>query len=76
VLGFLVTMDGKQGADFLKLIRPRLAIPIHFNDYDVFTSPLSDFEQEVAEAGWQDRVHYLSHGGTFTFHTPSKRAAA
>jgi L-ascorbate metabolism protein UlaG (beta-lactamase superfamily) len=76
VLGILVTMDAKQGMDLLKLVRPRRAIPIHFNDYDVFTSPLSDFEQEVAAAGWQDRVHYLSHGGTYTFDTPPKRAAA
>jgi L-ascorbate metabolism protein UlaG (beta-lactamase superfamily) len=76
VLGILVTMDAKQGVDLLKLVRPRRAIPIHFNDYDVFTSPLSDFEQEVTAAGWQDRVHYLSHGGTYTFQSPPKRAAA
>jgi L-ascorbate metabolism protein UlaG (beta-lactamase superfamily) len=76
VLGILVTMDAQQGVDLLKLVRPRRAIPIHFNDYDVFTSPLSDFEREVAAAGLQDRVQYLSHGDTYTFHTPPKRAAA
>jgi L-ascorbate metabolism protein UlaG (beta-lactamase superfamily) len=62
VLGILVTMDGRQGVELIKLVRPRRAIPIHFNDYDVFTSPLSDFEREVAAAGLEARVHYLSHG--------------
>jgi L-ascorbate metabolism protein UlaG (beta-lactamase superfamily) len=76
VLGVLVTMDAKQGVDLLKLVRPRRAIPIHFNDYDVFTSPLSDFEQEVAAAALQDSVHYLSHGATYNFQVPTKRVAA
>ena len=76
VLGILVTMDGKQGVELIKLIRPRRTIPIHFNDYDVFTSPLSDFEKEVATAGLQDRVHYLGHGGTYSFRATTKRVAA
>jgi L-ascorbate metabolism protein UlaG (beta-lactamase superfamily) len=76
VLGILVTMDAKQGVEVMKLIRPARAIPIHFNDYDVFTSPLSEFEKEVAAAGFQDRVHYLVHGGTYTFHAGAKRVAA
>jgi L-ascorbate metabolism protein UlaG (beta-lactamase superfamily) len=69
-------MDGKQGVELIKLVRPRRAIPIHFNDYDVFTSPLSDFQQEVEAAGLEDRVHYLEHGGTYGFKAAAKRAAA
>jgi L-ascorbate metabolism protein UlaG (beta-lactamase superfamily) len=76
VLGILVTMDAKQGVEVLKLVRPHLAIPIHYNDYDVFTSPLADFEKEVAEAGWQDRVRYLRHGEIYPFHASGNRAAA
>jgi L-ascorbate metabolism protein UlaG (beta-lactamase superfamily) len=49
------------------IVDPALAIPIHYNDYDVFTSPLSDFQEEVRAAGLEDRVHYLSHGETYTF---------
>lgn len=59
----------------MKLIRPR-AIPIHFNDYDVFTSPLADFEKEVAAAGFQDRIHYVAHGGMYGFQADVTRAAA
>ena len=30
------TMDGKQGIQLVKLIGPKLTIPVHFDDYDVF----------------------------------------
>ena len=43
VLGILVTMDGKQGVQLLQMIAPQRASPIHYNDYDVFTSPLADW---------------------------------
>jgi len=76
VLGLLVTMDAKQGVEMLRLIRPQRAIPIHYNDYDVFTSPLSDFQREVRAAGWQDRVEYLTHGESYRFRVPASRAAA
>lgn len=60
-------MDGKQGVEAMKIVNPELAIPIHYNDYDVFKSPLSDFQREVANAGLEHRVHYLSHGQEYTF---------
>jgi len=34
-------MDGKQGVDAMQIVDPAFAIPIHYNDYDVFKSPLS-----------------------------------
>ena len=67
VLGILVTMDGKQGVQLMQIVAPQHAIPIHYNDYDVFTSPLADFQQEVQAAGLEERVHYLRHGDTYTF---------
>ena len=67
VLGILVSMDAKQGVEAMQIVDPALAIPIHYNDYDVFTSPLSDFQEEIRAAGLDNRVHYLSHGETYTF---------
>jgi L-ascorbate metabolism protein UlaG (beta-lactamase superfamily) len=43
VLFHTVTIDAVQGLDFLRRIRPELAVPVHYDDYGVFTSPLSDF---------------------------------
>lgn len=67
VLGLLVTMDGKQGVQAMRIVNPDHAIPIHYNDYDRFESPLSEFQEEVKAAGLQDRIHYLSHGQTYEF---------
>jgi L-ascorbate metabolism protein UlaG (beta-lactamase superfamily) len=73
ILGvFKVTMDGKDGVQLLQIIRPQHAIPIHYNDYDVFKSPLADFAREVKAAGLEQQITYLSHGETYTF-TPSQR---
>jgi L-ascorbate metabolism protein UlaG (beta-lactamase superfamily) len=67
VLGIMVTMDGTQGVEAMQIVNPEITIPIHYNDYDVFKSPLSDFQREVAEAGLEHRVHYLSHGQEYKF---------
>jgi L-ascorbate metabolism protein UlaG (beta-lactamase superfamily) len=75
VLGILVTMDAEQGVGMMKLVRPLRAIPIHYNDYDIFTSPLADFQRAVDAAGFQDCLHYLRHGETYTFRL-SRQAAA
>ncbi|HUP27574.1 MAG TPA: MBL fold metallo-hydrolase [Chloroflexia bacterium] len=70
-LGIMVTMDGKQGVQVMRRVRPRLAIPIHYNDYDLFKSPLSDFQKRVKDAGLERRVKYLAHGETYTFQPAS-----
>ena len=67
VLGILVSMDAEQGVEAMRIIDPALAIPIHYNDYDVFTSSLEDFQEAVRAAGLEERVHYLRHGETYTF---------
>lgn len=62
-----VTMDAKEGVRMMKIIVPRKAIPIHYNDYDVFKSPLGNFEREIKKAGLQDKIIYLAHGGKYEF---------
>ncbi len=68
VLGVLVTMDAEQGVQALRVVRPKVAVPVHYNDYTVFKSPLDDFEKAVAAAALDVQVQYLSHGQTHTFH--------
>jgi L-ascorbate metabolism protein UlaG (beta-lactamase superfamily) len=51
VLGLLVTMDAQQGADLLEIVTPRTTVPIHYDDYTVFKSPLRDFLAEVDRRG-------------------------
>jgi L-ascorbate metabolism protein UlaG (beta-lactamase superfamily) len=67
VLGILVTMDASQGIECLRIIQPEMAIPIHYNDYDVFKDPLENFVRAVERAGLQDKVRYLYHGESYAF---------
>ena len=69
---FKVTMDGKDGVRLMQIVQPKRAIPIHYDDYDVFKSPLADFAREVKAAGLEEKVTYLAHGETYTF-APDKR---
>lgn len=73
ILGVVkVTMDRKDGVRMMQVVRPKKTIPIHYNDYDVFKSPLEDFAREVKAAGLEQEVVYLAHGETYTF-TRAKR---
>lgn len=63
----MVTMDAKQGIELVKLIQPDLTIPIHYDDYDVFMSPLSDFKKAMEEAGLGEKVVYLDRGDEYKF---------
>lgn len=67
VLGIMVTMDAEQGAKAVELIDPDVAIPIHYNDYDVFKSPLEDFKIAAERAGLNEKMVYLAHGDTYNF---------
>jgi L-ascorbate metabolism protein UlaG (beta-lactamase superfamily) len=73
IMGILLTMDAEQGVEAIRIINPREVIPIHYNDYDVFKSPLEDFRKAVEAAGFADRVKYLSHGETYDFEVPASR---
>jgi L-ascorbate metabolism protein UlaG (beta-lactamase superfamily) len=72
ILGIYVTMDARQAVEALRILNPEAAIPIHYNDYSVFKSPLEDFQQAVRAAGFENRVHYLHHGETFQFRIASE----
>jgi L-ascorbate metabolism protein UlaG (beta-lactamase superfamily) len=67
VLGIMVTMDDEQGVEAIKIINPETAIPIHYNDYDVFKSPLEDFKRAAESAGIAEKIVYLNHGDTYNF---------
>lgn len=73
VLGLLLTMDAEQGLEAVELFDADTSVPIHYNDYGVFKSPLSDFKEAVEEAGLEDNVAYVEHGDTLRFEVPTSR---
>lgn len=60
--GMLVTMDGAQGAELARWLQPRLVLPVHYGDYTVMKSPLSDFLEEMRRRDLADRVVACRHG--------------
>lgn len=74
VLGVLVTMDDAQGVEAIKIVNPETAIPIHYNDYDVFKSPLEDFKRAAEAAGLNEKIVYLAHGETHEFKAQRRRS--
>lgn len=63
----MVTMDAKMGIEMMQLMQPDVTIPIHYDDYDVFLSPLSDFQKAVEDAGLHSKVVYLDRGDEYKF---------
>ncbi|WP_156685743.1 MBL fold metallo-hydrolase [Mycobacterium sp. Marseille-P9652] len=64
--GLTVTMDGVQGSELVALLKLPKAIPVHFDDYGVFASPLEDFTREMRRRGIADRIIELDRGASVT----------
>lgn len=64
--GFLVTMDGRQGAELVDRLRPRAALPVHYDDYTVMKSPLGDFFAEAEKRGLAGRIVHCPRGRSVT----------
>lgn len=65
VLGLLVTMDAEQGVEAVRTVDPRAVVPVHYDDYDVFTSGLDEFLAAAEVAGLRGRVHPVPRGGAY-----------
>ncbi len=66
VLFHTVTMDAAQGVDFLRRVWPDRAVPVHYDDYRVFRSPLEAFLARAEEEGWAGRVQPVGRGETIS----------
>lgn len=62
--GLMVTMNGRQGTELVRLLQPRAAIGIHYDDYPLFTSPLSEFTEEMTRRGLAERLRVVGRGET------------
>jgi len=62
--GLTVTMDARQGVAVFEAVKLPKMIPVHFDDYTAFASPLADFKAEMQRHGWGDRVIEIARGET------------
>lgn len=65
-IGGHFTMDVKQAVKAVELIRPKIAIPMHYNTFDVIRADPNEFKALVEELT-KTRVVILKPGETFTY---------
>lgn len=65
-LGLTVTMDARQGADLVELLAPPVTVPVHYDDYDRFRSPLGDFVAEVGRRRLPGSIRAAQRGETIS----------
>ena len=63
-IGILVTLDANGGIDVLRILAPRTFVPIHTDDWSLFSSSLRDFLDAADADGSRDRVRVISRGET------------
>ena len=58
----MVTMDPKQGVEVIRLVKPKTAIPIHYDDYSAFEFALGDTVHAPANdpPEWWNRTQITS----------------
>jgi L-ascorbate metabolism protein UlaG (beta-lactamase superfamily) len=72
ILGALVTMDARHGADLTEMIAPRTVVPVHYDDYDVFRSPLTHMIDEMRRRGLAERLQVVHRGDTVPLPVPGR----
>jgi L-ascorbate metabolism protein UlaG (beta-lactamase superfamily) len=76
VLLHTVTMDGAMFEDFLRRVRPRRAVPVHYDDYGVMVSGLDDARAAARAAGFAERLEVVPRGGTIALVGPVRTPPA
>ncbi|MFF8812365.1 MBL fold metallo-hydrolase [Streptomyces pactum] len=69
--GLLVTMDAAQGARLVRTVRPRQVMPVHYEDYTVMRSPLSDFLAETRRSQFPADVLMCRRGERVRIEAPA-----
>ncbi len=60
--GILVTLDAARGVAVVRLLDPRSVIPVHTDDWSVFSSSLNDFVAAMDGAGLASRLRTVERG--------------
>lgn len=64
--GLIVTMDALQGTDLVEAVRPHHVLPVHYDDYTVMRSPLSDFIERTRRPEFPSTVIACARGERVT----------
>jgi L-ascorbate metabolism protein UlaG (beta-lactamase superfamily) len=66
-IGGYYTMDPEQAAEAVRLVRPRVAIPMHYNTWPPISQDPQRFVALVKKARKATKVVVLKPGETYTY---------
>jgi L-ascorbate metabolism protein UlaG (beta-lactamase superfamily) len=67
-LGMLVTLDARGGVEAVRIIDPHTVVPVHTDDWNLFSSSLAEFVDAMRGAGLANRLHVVRRGETIDLH--------
>ena len=62
-----ITMTGEQAVRVIENTKPKVAIPLHYDDYSICLSGLDDFKKAAAKSSGRTKFNYLAHGESYKF---------
>jgi L-ascorbate metabolism protein UlaG (beta-lactamase superfamily) len=60
----LVTLDARGGVEAVRIVDPRTVVPLHTDDWSLFSSSLEEFVAAMRSAGMADRLRIVARGET------------
>ncbi len=61
-LGILVTLDARGGVEAVRMVNPRCVVPVHTDDWNLFSSSLDEFVAAMHAAGLGEKVRVVGRG--------------
>jgi L-ascorbate metabolism protein UlaG (beta-lactamase superfamily) len=65
-LGVLVTLDAAGGVEAVRIIDPRTVVPVHTDDWNLFSSGLDEFVAAMRAAGLAEKLRVVGRGETMS----------
>jgi L-ascorbate metabolism protein UlaG (beta-lactamase superfamily) len=65
-LGVLVTLDAAGGVEAVRIVDPRTVVPLHTDDWNLFSSGLDEFVAAMRAAGLADKLRVVGRGETMS----------
>lgn len=66
-IGSVFTMDGRQAAHALRMLRAKAALPMHYKTFPLLAQSADDFVAHAKAQAPVAKVHVIDIGGTFEF---------
>ena len=60
----LVTLDAAGGVEAVRIVDPATVVPLHTDDWNLFSSGLDEFVAAMRAAGFDNKLRVVGRGET------------